>query len=114
MSVASYLHASSRVLTLFLPLSLPFPLPSFLSLPHFRLLQRLEQTQRLCHRDDLLEAHFDDDSVVSVQSTVFWHVPDATEGEIRAAKEKAVQRFYCTVQRRNIKKKGKVVSSSVL
>ena len=42
----------------------------------------------------MLEAHFDDDSVVSVQPTVFWHVPDATEGEIRAAKEKAVQRFY--------------------
>ena len=51
--------------------------------------------------------------MVSVQQTIFWHAPDATEGEIRAAKEKAVQRFYCTVQRRNVKKKGKVVSRRI-
>ena len=67
------------------------------------------QNQRIHRRDDLLEAHFEDDSVVNYQPTVFWHVPDATEGEIMAAKEKAVQRFYYTVQRRNIRKKGKGV-----
>ena len=69
----------------------------------------MPQNQRILHRDDILEAHFEDDSEVSVQSTIFWHVPDATEGEIRVAKEKAVQSFYCTVQRRNLKGKGKVV-----
>lgn len=76
---------------------------------NLRLLQRLEHDHRLCRRDDVLEAHFEDDSVVNSQPTIFWYLPDVTEEELGVAKEKAVQAFYCTMQRRNLK--GKAVWS---
>ena len=67
---------------------------------------RLEQDQRLFHRDDIVDAHLDGDSLVSTQPVTFWCIPSVTEEEIKAAKEKAVQSFCGILQRKTLK--GKV------
>ena len=66
-------------------------------------MKRLEEDQRLFHRDVVVEAHLDEDSVITSQPVTFWCVLSATEEEIKMEKEKAVQSFCGIMQRRTLK-----------
>ena len=56
----------------------------------------------------MLEAHLDADTVVSSQPVTFWCALDVSEEEIKVVKEKAMQSFYCVVQRRTLGSRTKV------